>query len=176
MPGDTDRLYPPPALVDLAQALLPRRGGQVLQPAELPLDRIREIILHSTDSDDSSPESTARFHTEPVSLGGRGWSRIGYHYYLARSGVAYQTLLPTWDGCHAPPNRHRLGIVLVGRCAGTPTEQQLLILDGLLQWLTARHHLPRAAVLGHREAMPGHTDCPGDAALRWLERWRRAAI
>lgn len=142
-------------------------------PQDLPLGRLQQIIVHRTDADSSTPESTAAFHTAAPPRG-RGWSRIGYHYYVALDGTIYQTLKPSWEGCHCPPNRGRLGVVFVGRCDSPLTPSQELAFGPLLQQLSEAFAIPRAQVLGHREAMPGHTDCPGDAVLEALRAWRGA--
>lgn len=140
-------------------------------PLALPITRLEEITIHRTDSDISTPVSTARYHTSPPP-DGRGWSRIAYHYYVAKNGAVFQTLDARWEGCHAPPNYHRLGVCFVGRCSSPLTEEQHLVLPELLDMLTAKFVILRKNVRGHREAMPGHTDCPGDDMAAALVIWK----
>ena len=55
-------IYRSDALIidDLAKQLLP--AGEV--PTELPLSRLRQVVLHKTDEDTSTPHSSARYHIE----------------------------------------------------------------------------------------------------------------
>lgn len=136
------------------------------------LDRFTGLIVHKTDASQSTPESTARFHTGPE----RKWSHIAYHFYMATDGTLYQTLPLSWIGIHAPPNFARVGLVLVGRCADPMSDAQReglpLALDEILNRINAGRNgkapLTLANVWGHNEVMPGHTDCPGADVLSFL--------
>lgn len=138
-----------------------RGGGRTQSMAEL-----TEITIHKTDADTSTPQSTATYHVRD-----RGWPHIAYHFYIAKDGTVFQTLPYTTVGCHAPPNRGRLGIVLVGKCSDPPTEAQARVLPQLVQEL--RQTIPTIrTVRGHSEAMPGHTDCPGPGTLALIAALR----
>lgn len=160
-------------LKDISSSLPLPRG----KPRELPIERFAEpdgmIVVHRTDAANSTPQSSAEYHTKGVDEGGRGWSRIGYHVFVTLDGTVYQTLRFTWDGAHAPPNRHRLGVALVGRCSDPLSAAQAALLPRLLAQLCGDLRVPRDRVVGHLEAMPGHTDCPGQAVLQVLDAFRR---
>lgn len=140
------------------------------------LDRFEELIVHKTDADQSTPRSTAEFHTGPE----RRWSHIAYHFFLTKDGVLYQTLPLSKIGIHAPPNYARVGLVLVGRCKDPMTPAQAKALPDVLDEVLARTNagmapgkrLTLANARGHLEAMPGHTDCPGQDVLGVLAKLR----
>ena len=56
---------------------------------------ITKIILHcsaSLEGIDLTGNDILRMHTNPVSLGGRGWKNPGYHYVVRLSGKVEQIL------------------------------------------------------------------------------------
>ena len=122
--------------------------------------RITEIIIHCTatpEGRDYSTEEIRRWHTTPVSKGGRGWSDIGYHYVIHRDGKIDAGRNVDIAGAHcAGHNSNSIGVVYVGGCASdgktakdTRTLAQRASLLNLLGML--REIYPNAAIHGHRD-------------------------
>lgn len=103
---------------------------------------------------------------------GRGkpaWACIGYHYLIDRAGTVWEGRPLQYQGAHAgdrEKNRGNIGVCLFGNFEDRPVpEAQLAALRRVLDRLRAQHRIPRTQILGHKEAFPNHTACPG----RFLE-------
>lgn len=98
----------------------------------------------------------------------RGWSGIGYHYVITRSGTVEVGRPEDAAGAHVQGhNRNSIGICLVGGVAedGRTLEAnyrdiQLSALKRLLRELRERY--PHAAICGHRDLSP---DRDGDGVV-----------
>lgn len=145
-------------------ATLPTRGPGRAQTL---LD-LCEIIVHRTDADTSTPKGTAEFHTGPE----RKWPHIAYHFYVSKDGAVVQTLPVTTVGCHAPPNKGRIGVVFVGLERDPLTSAQQALFPHLLLFLTDKYQIAHGAVRGHREVNDTH--CPGDWTAKAVRDWRGA--
>ena len=113
-----------------------------------------EIILHHAEASHASVEEVNRWHLE------RGWTGIGYHFYIRKDGRIYRGR-PEWAvGAHAQGvNGHSVGVCCEGRyMTETMPEAQLAALCRLVQELLIKY--PGAALKRHRDV--GSTDCPGD--------------
>ena len=89
----------------------------------------------------------------------------GYHYYVTRTGMVYQTRHEQLVGAHARGyNEHSLGVCYEGGidAGGKPddtrTARQKQALLRLLKRLKAAH--PEAEIKGHRDLPDVHKDCP----------------
>ena len=89
----------------------------------------------------------------------------GYHYYVTRGGMIFQTRHEQLVGAHARGyNEHSLGVCYEGGldAGGAPddtrTDRQKQALLRLLKRLKAAH--PEARILGHRDLPGVKTDCP----------------
>ena len=89
----------------------------------------------------------------------------GYHYYVTRTGMVFQTRHEQLVGAHARGyNEHSLGVCYEGGLdangnpADTRTPCQKHALLRLLKRLKAEH--PEARILGHRDLPNVHKDCP----------------
>ena len=89
----------------------------------------------------------------------------GYHYYVTRGGMVYQTRHEQLVGAHAKGyNEHSLGVCYEGGldAGGKPddtrTEAQKRALRRLLRRLKKVH--PDAQILGHRDLPGVKKDCP----------------
>ena len=89
----------------------------------------------------------------------------GYHYYVTRGGMVYQTRHEQLIGAHAKGyNQHSLGVCYEGGLdtrgnpADTRTQKQKRALLALLKQLKAEH--PQAQILGHRDLPGVKKDCP----------------
>ena len=89
----------------------------------------------------------------------------GYHYYITRDGLVYQTRHLQLVGAHAKGyNQHSIGVCYEGgldpkgHAADTRTPRQKRALLRLLRKL--RRLFPDAEIKGHRDLPDVHKDCP----------------
>lgn len=140
---------------------------------------INEIVVHCTATPEGRDYTVAdikRWHTTPVSKGGRGWSDIGYHYVIYRDGTIHGGRPVDIAGAHASGhNSHSIGVVYVGgmdaqnkNAKDTRTDEQRRGMKALLTRLCKMY--PKANVLGHRELSP---DKNGDGIISEWE-WMKA--
>ena len=105
------------------------------------IDRL--VIHHSASPLTTTFEDIVAWHTKPKPEG-RGWPFIGYHWVILADGSMRVGRPMNVRGAHAPPNRGRLGVCLVGNN----------VQDGE-GWTIEQ-------IGALREVMPaGHTVCPG---------------
>lgn len=116
-------------------------------------NRTDEIILHHAEAKSASVEEVNRWHLE------RGWTGIGYHFYIRKDGRIYRGR-PEWAvGAHAQGHNSRsVGICVEGAyMTETMPKAQFDALVGLVREEMAKY--PGAKVLRHRDV--NSTDCPG---------------
>lgn len=112
-----------------------------------------EIILHHAEASHASVEDINQWHLE------RGWTGIGYHFYIRKDGRIYRGR-PEWAvGAHAQGHNSRsVGICVEGAyMTETMPKAQFDALVGLVREEMAKY--PGAKVLRHRDV--NSTDCPG---------------
>ena len=116
-------------------------------------NRTDEIILHHAEASHASVEDVNRWHLE------RGWTGIGYHFYIRKDGRIYRGR-PEWaTGAHAQGHNSRaIGICCEGSyMTETMPKAQFDALVALVREETAKY--PGAKVLRHKDV--NSTDCPG---------------
>ena len=102
-------------------------------------------------------EDVRRWHTTPVSQGGRGWRDIGYHYLVYLDGSVHPGRPESEVGAHCKgQNQNSIGICYVGglskdlsRPKDTRTPRQREALRQLVADLKRKY--PGATLHGHRE-------------------------
>ena len=112
-----------------------------------------EIILHHAEASHASVEEVNRWHLE------RGWTCIGYHFYIRKDGKVYRGR-PEWAvGAHAQGHNSRaVGICCEGAyMTETMPAAQLAALKELIREMMAKY--PGAKLLRHCDV--NSTDCPG---------------
>ena len=95
-----------------------------------------EIILHHAEASRASVEEVNRWHLE------RGWTGIGYHFYIRKDGKVYRGR-PEWAvGAHAQGHNSRaIGICCEGSyMRETMPAAQLNALKELIRTLMAKYH------------------------------------
>lgn len=121
---------------------------------------IDEIIVHCSatqEGRDYRASDIKRWHTQPVSKGGRGWSDIGYHYVVDLDGRIEGGRPIDQVGAHCTNhNAHSIGVCYIGGCAkdgktakDTRTWSQKSALRDLLKELKRLH--PNSKIRGHRD-------------------------
>lgn len=134
---------------------------------------VRFIVVHcsATPPDmDIGADEIRRWHIED-----NGWSDIGYHYVIRRTGVIEHGRPLDYQGAHVRGHNHEsVGICLVGgvnkdaQPDANFTAAQYASLESLISLLLPR--FPGAAVRGHRD-FPGVTKaCPSFDAVAWWSR------
>src|SRR3989339_1158402 len=136
------------------------------------------IIVHHS----ATPRDTTRFETIKRAHIGFGWDDIGYHKWIAGEldgdGVLILGRKDNVIGAHCDSNKmnyRSLGVVLCGNFhnSETPTSAQLTTLQKALDDLRLERSIPKERVLGHGEVPESATDCPGNALLSYVQRYRR---
>ncbi len=121
-----------------------------------PIGPITTLVIHHSASKPSTTFRTIkRWHVE-----GRGWSDIGYHHVILADGTIKAGRPIHLRGAHAPPNKGRIGVCVVGDNTVQDhgwTLEQRRALAAYVQ--AARIFWPGIEVLGHRDTKA--TECPG---------------
>jgi hypothetical protein len=138
---------------------------------------INEICVHCTATrpnwlprkdDHARVAELRRWHVEE-----NGWSDIGYHYIVTRSGTVITGRPVETAGAHEPKiNKASIGVVLFGGFGSTPsddpsqhyTPEQLNALRDLITQLRIEHGIKK--VTGHNQYAA--KACPGFNVPRWL--------
>lgn len=128
--------------------------------------KIHWVIVHCSDSDipaHDNVETIREWHHE------RGFSDIGYHYFIDKSGAVYPGRSEDAIGAHVKGhNSGSLGICLSGRREFTADQfgaLELLCLD-----ITQRHELDKKDILGHCDLDGGKT-CPNFDLHKLVSSW-----
>lgn len=133
---------------------------------------IEWIVVHHTAGTDhpdrADIEAIRRWHVE-----GRGWRDIGYHLVIERAGGGPMAIVGRpWheQGAHCPPRNHdSIGVAIVGDFStGPPDEALFAFTTRTIGDLCMTFGIAAERVVGHREAQPGHTQCPGHLDLSGL--------
>ena len=125
-----------------------------------PRSKTDMIVLHHSESTGTSVEEINRWHLE------RGWTGIGYHFYIRKDGRIYRGR-PEWAvGAHAQGHNSRaVGICCEGSyMTETMPQAQLDALKDLIRAMMAKY--PGAKLLRHKDV--NSTDCPG-VNFPWAE-------
>ena len=122
--------------------------------------KITKIIVHCTataEGRDYTVEDVRRWHTTPVSQGGRGWRDIGYHYLVYLDGSVHPGRPENEVGAHCKgQNQNSIGICYVGGLSkdlSKPKDTRTPAQREALRQLVAdlRRKYPGATLHGHRE-------------------------
>ena len=90
----------------------------------------------------------------------RGWADIGYHYVIGPDGKIFRGRPEETLGAHAPPNRGRIGISVIGNYENeTLSPQAKEAMNQLVAHLCGKHGLSSGNILEHGQV--GNTACPG---------------
>lgn len=133
------------------------------------------IVVHSsatTSSMDIGVNEITRWHLD------RGFTTIGYHVVIRRSGsIEYGRPLDV-QGAHAKGFNHRsIGVCLVGgvnsnrEAESNFTDEQFSSLERVLTALQGL--FPHTTVVGHRDLPVSSTKCPSFPVMRWWHKTRK---
>ena len=79
---------------------------------------------HKGEHVDTPPEDVTAWHTDPKPRG-RGWSRVGYHFLVRKSGTVHKLLAEAEKGIHCRDkgmNSKALGIAPAWKMAATAAQ------------------------------------------------------
>lgn len=141
------------------------------------------LVIHCTATPEGREVSAAeirRWHTAPVSQGGRGWKQVGYTDMVHLDGRVERLVnnnedaqVDAWEVTNGAAGHNNMSrhIVYVGGCdkAGKPkdtrTEAQREALKRYVEDFHAR--FPQVKIVGHHELNPGKA-CPSFDVPTWL--------
>lgn len=107
-------------------------------------------------------ERRSALPTEVRDREGNGWDAIAYHHLILADGSLRVGRPLSQRGAHAPPNKGRIGVCVVGDNTVDGRGWTIPQIGALIRYVAAVTLLfPGIPVCGHRDAMPGHTECPG---------------
>lgn len=127
---------------------------------------VKYLILHTAAfRGEADIQLVRRWHTAPVSEGGRGWSDVGYHFFIRRDGTIETGRPVDIIGAHCRDlgmNYVSLGICFEGHGDYEEWKQaQWASFTSLAQELCNEYHVPAKNIWGHRETGAPKT-CPGN--------------
>ena len=144
---------------------------------------IQYLVIHCTATPEGrevSADEIRRWHTAPVSQGGRGWKQVGYTDMVHLDGRVERLVdnnedaqVDPWEVTNGAAGYNSMSrhIVYVGGCdkAGKPkdtrTEVQCEALKRYVEDFHAR--FPQVKIVGHHELNPGKA-CPSFDVPTWL--------
>jgi len=152
------------------------------------MGRLDRLVIHCTDTPEGREVSAAdirRWHTSPVSAGGRGWKQVGYTDMLHLDG-RWERLVSNNDDDTVDPweitngakgfNTTSRHVVYVGgqdRTTGNPkdtrTPAQRKAMTGYVRKFKKEH--PRADICGHCDLDRGKA-CPSFNVKQWIKKAR----
>ncbi|MBI4866142.1 MAG: N-acetylmuramoyl-L-alanine amidase [Candidatus Wallbacteria bacterium] len=168
LPGPLAAVEPPPIV---------RRadwGGRAARETYEPSRPGKLTVHHSSQPRASRCKGAATIRgIQQFHMASRGWKDIAYHYLIAPDGTVYQGRPEGASGSHSRPNRHKLGVCVLGNFnrgeeSVTPLARASLV--RLLAYLAGKHGISARAIYGHRDF--NRTDCPGGALYGDLDRLR----
>ena len=129
---------------------------------------IKFLIIHHTHT----PRKTTPFINIKNYHMSKGWSDIGYHFFITNDGRIWKGRPVTITGRHAKDSRMNyksLGICVAGNFdIEEPSKLQLKSLIKIIRTLQQDYKIKDKNIIGHREVKGSFTTCPGDSLLEWL--------
>jgi hypothetical protein len=145
---------------------------------------LKYLVLHCTATPEGREVSSAdirRWHTSPVSQGGRGWKQVGYTDLIHLDGTVERLVdnnedanVDTWEITNGAKgynsvSRHVVyagGLAKDGKTAkDTRTAAQLTAMADYVKNFHAQH--PNVRIVGHNELAA--KDCPSFNVQTWLK-------
>jgi len=146
---------------------------------------LKYLVIHCTATPEGREVTSGeirKWHTDPVSKGGRGWSQVGYTDMIHLDGNV-ERLVPNnedayvdgWEvtngaAGHNSISRHIVyvgGVAKDGKTAeDTRTQEQSKALERYVKDFHRR--FPNVRIIGHREIAA--KDCPSFDVQKWLKQ------
>jgi N-acetylmuramoyl-L-alanine amidase len=149
------------------------------------IQKLKYFFIHCAATK-ANPKLTGadviKWHTDPVSKGGRGWKTPGYSMVVRVDGtidslVKYDEdqFVQSWEITNGAAgynsvSRHVCyigGLDATGKPADSRTLAQKKTLEGMVKRAIAAH--PDIKILGHYQIQPAKPFCPGFNVPAWLK-------
>mgnify|MGYP002624066861 CR=1 FL=1 len=149
------------------------------------MGQLKRLVIHCTDTrqgHEVTGDEIRRWHTTPVSKGGRGWKQVGYADIIHLNG-GVENLVPYNDDQTVDPwevtngaagynstSRHVVyvgGRSMANEYADTRTPKQRSALEKYVRQFRLKH--PGAEIVGHRDLPGASKECPCFDVKRWLK-------
>lgn len=146
---------------------------------------LKRLVIHCIATREGREVSGAeirRWHTSPVSKGGRGWKQVGYSDVIHLNG-GVENLVPYNEDHRVDPweltngaagynstSRHVVyvgGLSMTGEIRDTRTPEQKRALEKYVRDFLRKH--PGADVVGHRDLPGVKKACPSFDVKKWLK-------
>ena len=123
----------------------------------------RGIVIHCSDSEFGDAEMIDRWHKE------RGWSGIGYHFVITRSGTVQLGRTLHRSGAHAKGyNTSHIGICLIG--VKQFNHVQFKALDDIVKALMGAFDIKLHNIIGHYQCRGTNKTCPNFDVDKYKEK------
>lgn len=144
---------------------------------------LKYLVLHCTATPmgrEVSSDEIRAWHTNPISLGGRGWKQVGYTDMIHLDGRIERLVdnnedhnVDPWEitnGAkgHNAESRH---VVYVGGCwKGLPYDTRTFLQRGAMECYVKKFKIqhPGVQIVGHNE-LNENKDCPSFNVQEWLK-------
>lgn len=149
------------------------------------MGKLKYLVLHCTATPEGRPVTSTeirRWHTNPVSRGGRGWKQVGYTDMIHLDGKVERLVqnnedanVDSWEitnGAkgHNSTSRHVVYVGGVARDGKTPrdtrTPSQLKAMEAYVKDFYRR--FPDVKIIGHNELAA--KACPSFDVQKWLKK------
>lgn len=146
--------------------------------------KLQYLVLHCTATAENravSSDEIRRWHTSPVSKGGRGWNQVGYTDMIHLDGRVERLVdnnedasVDPWEITNGAKGYNSISrhIVYVGGCAAdgkTPKDTRTSSQKESLEKYVKNFHrrFPDVKIIGHREVAA--KACPSFDVQKWLK-------
>jgi len=139
-----------------------------------PLERPGGVVLHHSGTRKDAPLQAIRSYHMAPRPEGKGWTELGYHWYLSLVGeswVAQAGRPENRRGAHAPGRNSWIGVCVAGdyhprsdNPGDEPSPEMIDVLVNKLVDICRRHRISPALIRPHSDTGcegGGPTDCPG---------------
>jgi len=146
--------------------------------------RLKYLVIHCTETPEGREVSSAdirRWHTEPVSKGGRGWKQVGYTDMIHLNGTVERLVennedaeVDPWEITNGAKGYNSVSrhVVYVGGCdelmrpKDTRTAAQM---DAMMCYVRDFHQrFPDVRIIGHNQVSA--KNCPCFDVPKWLKK------
>lgn len=123
---------------------------------------VNKFIIHYSGASRSQSVRSIQNY----SMDTKGYSDIDYNY-LVKDGRVYVGRGTNIGGHTYQNNSSSIGVCVIGQ-DGDATQADFAAIAELYAWIREVIGRKELRVMGHRDANPGQTDCPGDQIEAWI--------
>lgn len=145
--------------------------------------QLKYLVIHCTatpEGRDVTPEDIRRWHTSPVSAGGRGWKQVGYTDLVRLDGTVERLVnnnedanVDPWEITNGAKGYNSISrhIVYAGGCdrSNKPKDTRTAAQEKALVAYVRDFHrrFPKIRIIGHNEIAA--KACPSFDVQKWLK-------